>query len=269
MIPINYSTLQRNPSRLLKPIRSQEGLENNDIPLKRSQPRAKLLRNLCLIVTELLIEVGAVGAGLHGDTKDFFDDEAVVLLERALVRRRERIGKFLIRVDVLAQREGGEVEAAGYDRLARLTWGVRGGGAYRTSHIRPSEATLAFWASSVLTRSWRVSDVTEWASWRSRIFCDGGVKSWECGGARGWCTLMFPVMSDWTTLKAAFPRTSARGNQHLLGQLAGSEVPKSSTTDSAASRNSVVEILLSTEMGTVVKFRLAVSKKVGMAMEWV
>jgi hypothetical protein len=52
----------------------------------------------------------------------------VVLLERALVRRRERVGQLLGAVDVLAEREGGELEATITGCQPELVSGGREGG---------------------------------------------------------------------------------------------------------------------------------------------
>lgn len=86
--------------------------------------------------------------------------------------------------------------------------------------------------------------------------------SWRGTGQR---TLMFPLMSPFTGLKAAPPSTSVPMSAfHLPPMDRRFHSPKSDSKLSDASRNSVVEILLSAEIGTSTKLFLRVSKKVDM-----
>lgn len=78
---------------------------------------------------------------------------------------------------------------------------------------------------------------------------------------------MFPVMSFCTRAKAVDPRRSLRKNSTSLVSTGATlaqnsmSVPNRVTRDSAASRNSVVEILPPVT-GTSLKERFAVEKKV-------
>ena len=110
---------------LFEPVGSQKRLQDDDNLLERGEPRTQLGRDVLLVIAQLLVEVGAVGAGLHGERKHALDEEVVVLLERGAVRGIERLGQLVGRLDVLAQRLRRELEPA----AALLAAGGRAGGA--------------------------------------------------------------------------------------------------------------------------------------------
>lgn len=106
-VPENTSSL---PLRLLA---GSESGQDSELLLESGQPLLKLSRDLCLVISELGVEVLAVGGGAHGGAEERLDDERVVRLERVAVGLAERVGELLGRVGgVVAEGLGGEFEAA-------------------------------------------------------------------------------------------------------------------------------------------------------------
>jgi hypothetical protein len=159
-------------ARALSPfclLRGQEVVQVLDNVLQAAQPSTQLFLNTRLVVTELGVEVLAVGGCAHGGTEDGLDHETVVLAEGVAVCGAERDADLLVAVgQVLAESLGGEVEGT----VALSVWLGKATRmpTYRFNQTRPSVATCFFVLSSLRTRSWRFSESMGAASWRSRIF---------------------------------------------------------------------------------------------------
>jgi hypothetical protein len=75
-------------ARALSPfclLRGQEVVQVLDNVLQAAQPSTQLFLNTRLVVTELGVEVLAVGSCAHGGTEDGLDHETVVLAEGVAV----------------------------------------------------------------------------------------------------------------------------------------------------------------------------------------
>lgn len=91
-----------------------EGLHNLDDLLKCGNFLLQLGGDLGLILTELLVEVGAVWGGGHGGGEEGLDDERVVRLEGLTIGVTEGVRELLGGVlDVVAECLHSEVKATG------------------------------------------------------------------------------------------------------------------------------------------------------------
>lgn len=152
-----------------------KGPQDLHVLLQRCQPRLKRWLDLAWVVSKLSVEVLAVWGRAHCGAEDGLDHEGVVRLERVAVGVAEGVGELFAGVGgVVAESLRGEVEATSdtsvSDCMQNRKMNVVYGEAYRVNHRRPSVATCFFSLSSLMTRSWRVSERVGAASWRSRIF---------------------------------------------------------------------------------------------------
>jgi hypothetical protein len=76
----------RSPFCLL---RCKEIIQVLDNVFKTAQPSTQLFLNTGFVVTELSVEVLAVGGSTHGSTEDGLDHEAVVLAEGVAISGAE------------------------------------------------------------------------------------------------------------------------------------------------------------------------------------
>jgi hypothetical protein len=78
----SYSILFVYPMHLpLRLLPRQKLIQDGNILLQALQPLLQLGLHLCVVITELLVEILSVGCGAHGCTEDWLHDERVVGLE--------------------------------------------------------------------------------------------------------------------------------------------------------------------------------------------
>ena len=73
----------------------EELVQDGNILLQRSQPLLQLGLNLGLVVSKLLVKVGAVWGSAHSGAENGLDDERVVGLEGVAVGIAEGVGELL------------------------------------------------------------------------------------------------------------------------------------------------------------------------------
>lgn len=116
--------------------------QNRHNPLKSRNPLLHLrLRLRHILTAQLLVEIITVRARLHRNPKDPLHHKVVVLLQRLTVCIGERCRELLgLVVEVLAERFGGELEAAGGVTLVCVVRRGKAREGYRLSQRRPSLA---------------------------------------------------------------------------------------------------------------------------------
>jgi hypothetical protein len=216
---------------------------------------------------QLAVKVLTVRAGAHGGAEDGLDEEAVVGLEGDAVGAAERVGELLGRLGhILAEGDAGELETSAEGQVSMVAcllgcWGVGG-----ASPNQPCQALSGDVGLSLELVPDEILDV---------VGLEGGreVTLSEFLGTSGQLRLGTHEKGQW----ALHPYLDVA--QHVLldgGEGDGAEeiwlallalgrseetekgasrVPNMVVRDSAASRNSSVEIALSAPTGTLLKVR--------------
>lgn len=107
--------IDRLPLELLATL---ESLDDTNNILQSSQVWSQFSLDLCLVVTQLLVECLAVWASTQSSRKDGLYEEAVVRLQRYAVCVPERVSELLgLLGHVLAQCNTRKVQTTAYTRL--------------------------------------------------------------------------------------------------------------------------------------------------------